>query len=261
MDNFSSLDYFIWCYQAGGLKDAYQYMYNKFGIQYFPILFHSSESGFRGTKPITGIKDLKGLKIRLAGKIQTIVAQQLGFTPVSIDSTELYESLQRGVVDAGEFSVPASDLSLKLHEVAKYWWAPGWHQSAGCNGVMVNMDKWNSLPDAYKDAFAKAAELCTAESMARYAYEDFKATKQMIDSGVQICFYPEEDLRTITGLVQAATAQMAAENPDYAHVIASMDAYRKLADPYREVLDRYGWGYSYDEYSLQKTYPNAVYRK
>ena len=256
MDGFTGMDYFIWCYQGGGLEDAYQYMYNKYDLQYFPILFHSAESGFRGTKAISGIADLKGMKIRLAGKIQGIVAERMGFTPVTVDSTELYEALQRGVVDAGEFSIPASDYTLKLHEVAKYWWAPGWHQSGGCNGVMVNMDAWNSLPEAYQEAFQRAAFLCSAESMARYEWESFNATQEMLDSGVTVNFYPEEDLAVIRQYVQEATQQLAAENPDYKHVIDSMNAYRALADPYKDILGDYGYGYSYDEYSYENTYGN-----
>lgn len=254
MDNFSSLDYFVWIYQGGGLKNAYQYMYNKYGLQYFPILIHTAESGFRASKPIDGIEDLKGLKIRLAGKIQGLVADKIGFTPVTVDSTELYESLQRGVIDAGEFSVPGSDYSLKLHEVAKYWWAPGWHQSAGCNGVMVNMDAWNSLPEEYQIAFETAARLCTAESMARYAWQDFNATNKMLETGVKICKYPEEDLKMIREYVQEATEVMCEENPDYKHVYDSMMAYRRMADPYKEILGDYGWGYTFDEYGYDAMY-------
>lgn len=254
MDGFTSLDYFVWIYKGGGLENAYQYMYNKFGLQYFPIITHSAESGFRGTKAISGIADLKGMKIRLAGKIQGLVAEKVGFTPVTVDSTELYESLQRGVIDAGEFSVPCSDYSLKLHEVAKYWWAPGWHQSGGVNGVMINMDAWNSLPEEYKVAFETAAKLCAADSMAEYAWEDFKATKTMLESGVQVNFYPEEDLALIRQYVQDATKQMMADNPDYAHVIDSMNAYREMADPYKEILGDYGWGYTKEEYSYDNMY-------
>jgi TRAP-type mannitol/chloroaromatic compound transport system substrate-binding protein len=257
MFNFSKMDYFIWIFQAGGLEDAYNYIYNKFNVKYFPILVHSSESGFRGTIPIKGIGDLAGLRIRLAGRIQGIVAQQLGFTPVMISSLEIYESLQRGVIDAGEFSVPIADYSLRLHEAAHHWWSPGWHQSAGVNGALVNMDQWNALPPAYQRAFENAAKITLLESMTRYSWADFVVVREMLeDYNVEVSFYPDADLDHIFTLVRAAMDQMANDNPDYKVVMDSMLRYRWYADPYRDLLGRFGYGFSFNEFDFQNRYQN-----
>jgi len=251
MHNFSAMDYIIWIYEAGGLE-LYHHMYNQFGVHYFPLVVHSMESGFRGTVPIEGLGDLEGMSIRLAGRIQGMVAERIGFNPVMISALELYEAMSRGVVDAGEFSVPAADFSLSLHEAASYWWAPGWHQSAGVNGTLINMDAWNSLPANYQMLFEMAARITVLDMMAAYHWEDFRVTRIMLeDYGVTVNFYPESDLDRITIYVREAMAEMAADNPNYRLVYESMMRYRWWADPYRDIMGRYGFGFSFPEFGFE----------
>ena len=66
MDNFTGMDYYIWITQGGGLQ-CYQDMYGKYNMTYFPIMINHAESGIRSTKPITSIKDMQSMKIRLGG--------------------------------------------------------------------------------------------------------------------------------------------------------------------------------------------------
>ena len=120
MDNFSGLDYYVWINQGGGLQ-CYQDLYGQYNMTYFPIMVNHAESGIRSTKPITSIADMKKMKIRLGGVMAGRAAQKLGINITTVAASELYESLQRGVIDGGEFSTPCSDDSLKLQEVAPYW--------------------------------------------------------------------------------------------------------------------------------------------
>ena len=59
---------------------------------------------------------MQKMKIRLGGVLAGRVAQKLGINITTVAASELYESLQRGVIDGGEFSTPCSDDSLKLQE-------------------------------------------------------------------------------------------------------------------------------------------------
>ena len=167
MDDFTGLDYYIWIYEADGLQ-CYKDMYGQYNMNYFPLVTNPSESGIRSVKPITSIADMQKMKIRLGGMMAGKAAQKLGINITAVPAAELYESLQRGVIDGGEFSGPKADDSLKLQEVAPYWCAPAWYQSAGVNVVMVNMDAWNALPEQYQTAFEMAARLCCGEQLARY---------------------------------------------------------------------------------------------
>ena len=247
LDNFSVMDYYLWIYEAGGYEDAYQYMYNKYNIQPLPTAFSCAESGLRSTKPLTSLEDLAGTKVRISGKMQGIVAEKIGFTPVTIDASELYESLQRGVVDAGEFSGPKADDSLRLQEVAKYWMSPGWHQSAGANCALINMDAWNSLSEADQALLAHAARQCAAEMMSSKAWEDAAIADRMVkEEGVIITKMNDEDMQTLRQYILDAYDECCQENPDFAKVYKSMCDYRETMDTYRDILGDYGVGFNYE---------------
>ena len=94
MDNFTGMDYYIWITQGGGLK-CYQDMYGKYNMTYFPIMINHAESGIRSTKPITSIKDMQSMKIRLGGVMAGRAAEKLGINITTVAASELYESLQR----------------------------------------------------------------------------------------------------------------------------------------------------------------------
>lgn len=246
MDLFSGLDYYVWIEQGGGL-DCFQEVYGQYDLMYFPILCHFSESGIRSSKPITSIADLQSMKTRLGGIMAGRVGQKLGFNITTVAASELYESLQRGVIDAGEFSGPNADSTLKLQEVAKYWVEPAWYQSSGNNGVMINMDAWNALPQQYQEAIETAAALCRGEGLARYTWLDCNAANKMLEKeGVTVTYMNEEDLAIIKATAAEVYEAEAAINDNFKLVYESMKEYCKTVDPYREMLNNGGYGFGFD---------------
>ena len=163
----------------------------------------------------------------------------------AVPAAELYESLQRGVIDGGEFSGPKADDSLKLQEVAKYWCAPAWYQSAGVNGVMVNKDAWAQLPEAYQTAFEMAARLCCGEQLARYYHNDMVVTNQMIDEqGIEVTHLNDADWQTIRETCKETYEEECGINANFKMVYDSMMAYRDSADNYRDWTADYGFGFN-----------------
>ena len=122
------------------------------------------ENGFRdittSTKPIRNIADLQGLKIRVSpGKIRIDTFQSLGASPTAISAGELYTALQTKVVDGQENPLLNIE-TLKLYEVQKYcslshhMWTGYW--------ILVNQDKWNSLPKDIQGIFAEEMNAASA---------------------------------------------------------------------------------------------------
>ena len=207
-----------------------------------------AESGIRSVSPITSIEDMQHMKIRLGGVMAGKAAQKLGINITTVAASELYESLQRGVIDGGEFSGPKADDSLKLQEVAPYWCAPAWYQSAGVNGVMVNKQAWESLPEAYQVAFESAARLCCGEQLSRYIYNDMTVTNQMIeDQGVTVTSLSDEDMQLIRETCIETYKEECEINPNFKMVYESMQAYRETANNYRDWTGDYGFGFNRGE--------------
>jgi len=246
MNLFSGLDYYVWFEQGGGIEVA-QELYGQYGLVWFPILTHFSESGIRSNKPITTIADLQTMKTRLGGVMAGRVGQELGFNITTVAGSEIYESMQRGVIDACEFSGPNADASLKLHEVSSYWVEPCWYQSAGNNGVMINQAAWDALPEEYQLAIETAAALCRGEGLARYMWLDCNVANDMINNqGITVTHMEEDDLAKIHETIDKVYEAEAAANPNFALVYDSMKEYCKVVDPYRGMLNVGGYGFGFE---------------
>ncbi len=139
------------------------------------------------------------MKIRLGGVMAGKAAQKLGINITTVAASELYESLQRRRYRRRRVLRPQG---RRLPEAAggrPYWCAPAWYQSAGVNGVMVNKQAWESLPEAYQVAFESAARLCCGEQLSRYIYNDMTVTNQMIeDQGVTVTSLSDEDMNSLS---------------------------------------------------------------
>jgi len=99
------------------------------------------------TKKVKSIEDMKGMKIRSPGGLQTRAIEALGATPVFMPLGEVYLSLETGVID-GVVTCPALVKAFKLYEVADF----GVPTSFGCvsEGLFVNQKFWNKVPEDLK---------------------------------------------------------------------------------------------------------------
>jgi TRAP-type C4-dicarboxylate transport system substrate-binding protein len=93
-------------------------------------------------KPVAGIADLKGRKIRVAGPSQGDFLNALGAQPVAIAFGEVYTALERGTVDCAVTGTGTGN-AQKWFEVAGnlYTLVASW----GISGYMVNLAWWNKL--------------------------------------------------------------------------------------------------------------------
>ena len=106
-----------------------------------PGLLHTKD------KAVKKMEDLKGLKIRSHGTTAKVV-EALGGTPVAMPMPELYQALQRGVVDGGMYPVETNK-GWRMAEVVKYCTENYSNAYTTTFYVVMNKAKWNSLP---KDA-------------------------------------------------------------------------------------------------------------
>jgi TRAP-type transport system periplasmic protein len=103
-------------------------------------------------KPIAGLADLKGLKIRTNGPSAADLVKALGGQPVSLAFGEVYTALERGTVDCG-ITGSGSGNSVKWPEVTTHLFALplSWSTS----GYFVNLAWWNKLDPAVRTQFEK----------------------------------------------------------------------------------------------------------
>ncbi len=76
-----------------------------------------------------------------------------------LPSGELFQALEKGVLDGTEFSLPTVDDQLGFYKVAEYYYMPGWHQPSTNQYLYVNLAAWNKLKPQTQ---AQIETTCTA---------------------------------------------------------------------------------------------------
>jgi TRAP-type C4-dicarboxylate transport system substrate-binding protein len=122
-----------------------------------PIVLHTSSANLLvSKKPVKTLEDLKGLKVRVLGGPPTEMAKALGAVPTLIPMPDVFQSLDKGVVDAAAAPWEAIH-AFRLYEVAKsYTEAPFY---GAYFSVCANKQKWNSLPKEVRDQIMSVSGL------------------------------------------------------------------------------------------------------
>ncbi|MBM9595377.1 TRAP transporter substrate-binding protein DctP [Roseitranquillus sediminis] len=243
---FNAVDYVNWIQQWGG-GDLYDEIYGQFGMVYLPYGVTNNESGFRTGEPIRSLEDLQGKRLRLSGLEQGRILEQLGGSQVSMAGGEIYQALERGVIDGAEFSTPNVDWSAGFQQVTDAWALPGWHQSASVFGVMINQQAWDQLLDETKEKLQIAADATLLWSLAFTEKRASEAYAQFQDAGIEITRYDDETLDEIQNIANNVIQEVSCENPNSAKVYLSMLEY---------LQDYSGWRDASAPYNLGRT-PNG----
>lgn len=143
-----------WEYNAwwvgGGGRELARTLYRPLGIE--PILcgLIGPETAGWFRNAIESPADLRGLKIRFAG-LGGQALQSLGASVTMLPGGELFQALEKGAIDATEFSLPEVDARLGFDRVAKYNYFPGWHQPHTAFHLVVHAPTWDALPPATRE--------------------------------------------------------------------------------------------------------------
>ena len=235
-------DYINWL-EFGGGQDEYDRVYGAFGIVPLPHGPITVESGPRSNKPIKTLADYNGLKLRMSGKSQGNILKKIGAAQVSIASAEVYQGLQRGLLDAAESCTPFLDWGLGYGEVTKFAGHPGWHQPGSMCCVLVNKKIWDSLSDHQKSAFKIAAKATITWTLAFEDYTSAWGTNLFASMGVKPDVLPEADLKKLAEYAFEELYAEAAANPSFARMALSQVEYMHYYQAWRPYAQPFGHGW------------------
>ena len=186
-------------------------------------------------KEIKSVEELKGLKMRFFG-LGAQVMQKLGVSTQLLAAADIYQALERGVIDATEFSMPMMDIKLGFHQIAKYNYFPGWHQQVSCSEFLMNKKAFDALPDHLKAMIEVAGQAQVAVTFAETEAMQFDAMAEMRDKHkVQIKRWSDTDLAAL----EKAWLEVLLEES------AKDTLFKKVADHYLDFRKKYAiWGES-----------------
>ncbi len=213
-----------WVYFGGGdalIKETFR------PHNVYPILCGSISPEAAGwfKKEIRTLDDLRGLKFRaaaLGGKIY----QKLGASVTILPGGELFQALEKGVLDGTEFSLPTVDDQLGFDKVAKNYYLPGWHQPSTNQYLYVNLAAWNKLKPQTQ---AQIETTCTAGTMMALAKSEALQGEMLARferEGVKLHQISRPMLDGFAKATREVLAEESAKDPQFKKVLDSMQAFQ-----------------------------------
>jgi len=187
----------IFFYSNGGLQAARdlfakQNMYYVNRIHHGPNIIHSK-------KPIRTIEDFKDLKLRVPGGMIAEGFAAIGAKTTLLPGGEVFSALEKGTVDAADYTGPAVNWDLGFQQVSKFIWTgpPGLesvYQPVDLMDFVVRMDVWNKLSPKMKTWLDDEIQVYSNIHHGAIQKADIEAWHKFEKAGIQINRLPAEDL-------------------------------------------------------------------
>jgi TRAP-type mannitol/chloroaromatic compound transport system substrate-binding protein len=216
-------EYLAWLSYGGGLE-LWNELYHSYNVHALPCGATPPEASGWFRKEIKTLDDLKGLKMRFFG-LGARAMQKLGVNTQLIAGGELFQALQLGTVDAAEFAMPAVDLNLGFHQIAKHYYFPGWHQPATLYALFIHKKNWDSLSDMHKAQFEMVCGDNMREGIAEGEALQFKAMEELKAKGVTFHKWGPEFIAAFRKAWEEVAAEEAAKSPRFKKAYESWQAF------------------------------------
>ena len=226
-----------WLHYGGGLE-LWREAYAPFNL----IPFAGGNTGVQMAgwfnTEIKSMEDIKGLKMRIPG-VGGEVFSRVGGIAVTLPGSELYTSLQTGLIDATEWVAPYNDVALGLHEVARYYYYPGWHEPGPALEIVVNKDAYNSLPEDLQKMVEVAARFANQDSLDEYTARNNAAYMNLLDnSDVQVKRLPDDVLIALHKASEEYLEEVAEQDEMAGKVYKSWKAYAEGVRNYHHISEQ-----------------------
>mgnify|MGYP000020605531 CR=1 FL=1 len=195
----------------GGGKEILQKLYDKYNVHLIGVVITGVEA-FVSSKPLNGVDDLKGLKMRAPeGMVQKVFAAA-GAAPVNLPGSEVYTSLEKGVIDAADYTLFSVNHKQGMHKIGKYPVFPGFH-SMPLQVVTINKDIWESLPKDIQTMMETAVWRLATEVFFQYEIQDLEAAAQARAEGIEISDWSLEERAKFRNIARGQWESVTSQSP------------------------------------------------
>jgi TRAP-type mannitol/chloroaromatic compound transport system substrate-binding protein len=217
--------YTAWWYEGGG-RDLAQEIYAPLGLHAILCGLIGPETAGWFRTPVRSPDDFAGLKIRFAG-LGGKAVQRLGASVTILPGGEIFQALERGAIDATEFSLPVVDSQLGFDRVAPYNYFPGWHQPFTAFHLVVGEDAWAELDPTRRASVETACAAGVTRNLARAEALQAPILRSYEEKGVITEILDEKILAALARESDAVLAEEARKDPDFSRVLASQQDFQR----------------------------------
>lgn len=204
----------LFCYHGGG-RELLQEIFDEFTSEQVQVVGCGTPAreAFVSSVPIRGVADLEGKKVRSPEGLASEVFRRAGAAPVGLPAAETYTSVDKGVVDAADFSSYSMNDSLGFQQIAKYPIYPGIH-SMPIIQFTVNKAAWDALSEQNKTILDVWYQAMMYDLRLRNDITDQElVARDRADPDIEVIDWPQEERDKFREIARDAWAEYVAGEP------------------------------------------------
>ena len=226
-----------WMYYGGGLE-LWKEVYGKFGLLPMPGGNTGVQMGGWFNREIKTVDDFKGLKMRIPG-LGGKVLEKLGATVVLSAASEIYTNLERGVIDAAEWVGPYHDYTMGFHQIAKYYYAPGWQETGSNLEFMYNKRAFEALPKNLQTILEVASAQSSIHVLSEFEAKNNEYLQKIIDDkSAEVRKFPSEVLAALKTKSIETLDAIAAQDEMSAKVYKAYKSFQESINHWAEYSEK-----------------------
>ena len=189
------------------------------------------------TVPLTKIEDFQGLRVRSFGPFLALF-EALGSALVDVSVAEVYDSLERGAVDASTFP-PDFAKGFHLYEICDYVNLTDFGKNVG-SPVVINLDLWNKLPDDIKKVFNDLNEEMLPKTVEIFVPRDEEDMKFLKEQGMTFTEFSADDIAKLRETTKTEVWGKYTKSVEEKFGIPAGEAFQNYLDISKKYKAKYG---------------------
>ena len=239
--DFMNLDSSMMFFLAGEGTELANELSLPDGIMWRPAWWPGMEFGLLSKTEIKGLADLHSKKVRIGpGLPSEVLAAAAGAYTIPTVPEEIRPALEKGDLDAVEWTTAGGAWNLGLNDISKHAIVPAIWQPSVLADFLINKQAYESLPSDLQAILETAIKSYTLTTTMKAKVEDFTALNLFIDSGVIFNKWSEEDLQRWKLVSDRILLEYAARDPLSKRIIDKKKAFKQVYSEY------YQWFGPYD---------------
>ncbi|MCS2607900.1 TRAP transporter substrate-binding protein [Halomonas dongshanensis] len=225
-----------WLYYGGG-QELWDELYGEHNLKPFAVGNTGPQMAGWFKKEITSLADMQGIRLRLPG-LAGEAMNRIGVTTVNLPGSEIFTSLQTGVLDAADWVGPYNDMAFGLHQVADYYYTSVWNEPTAAVETMINLDVWNALPEDLQAVIREAARASNLAMYTEFTYRNAQALDTLVDEhGVELRELPEDVMQALFEASQAVIQEQVDNDEASRRIYESYAAFQRAQRRFSDISE------------------------
>jgi TRAP-type mannitol/chloroaromatic compound transport system substrate-binding protein len=234
---FTANELFAWVRYGGG-QELWDALGGQFNIKPLLCLSTGTQMGGWFNDEITSLEGFNGLRYRMPG-LGAEILRRLGAIVVSLPGGEIAPALKSGAIAASEWIGPWQDMAIGLHEAARYYYYPGFHEPGTAQTLGINKRVWESFDAGDRRLIEACAASEYAQTLVEFNTNNALSLRKLRDEGtVRILKFDDSMLKAFHEISKDVVAAAGSGDDISRKVYKSYQQFRALITDWSDISER-----------------------